>query len=126
MNLGRLKYVAVVSGLAVGLSACGAQGVDDEDDAAGVAPAPATDYAAIPTANYTMYDEDIERFLPHYVREDERFLDDSLDYDVNEGLVTVKGELPSEEEFTALQSRIRRVPGVRDLDVRGVRVGAGG
>jgi osmotically-inducible protein OsmY len=70
-----------------------------------------------------MYDDDVDGFLDDYVREDERFGDDTLDFEVNEGVVTVTGQLDDQEELDALQARIRRVPGVRDVNAERVQVG---
>ena len=53
----------------------------------------------------------------------EMFADDTLDYDVNEGVGTVSGALDSQDELTALRTRIAGVPGVRDVIVTSVAVG---
>lgn len=80
-----------------------------------------TNTAAV--AGASNHDEDVDRFLPDYVREDEMFADDRLEYDVSNGLVTVRGTLDNEAERDALTRRIRRVPGVRDVNAAGITVG---
>lgn len=114
MDLKKLRAMTFASAVALMLSACG----PDPTKTA----APAETPPATVTPDYGLYDDNIDTFLGEYVRESEMFADDELEYDVEQGVVTVTGELDSQEELTALQARVRRVPGVRDLNVAGVRV----
>lgn len=69
------------------------------------------------------YDADVDLFLPDYIREDAAFSDDELDYDVERGVVRVRGAVDSQTERDSLVRRLRRVPGVKDVDASQLRVG---
>ena len=112
-----LKYFALAFALAVGVSACGAaDGPYENREVAGTTGAAGAGHPGT-------YDNDIDTFLGEYIREDTMFGDNELDFDVREGLVRVTGDVDNEAERTALQNRIRRVPGVREVDLQGVRMG---
>jgi osmotically-inducible protein OsmY len=51
------------------------------------------------------------------------FGDDDLRYEVKEGSVRVHGTVDNQAEREELERRIRRVPGVRDVDMSGVGLG---
>ena len=122
--------IAPTAVLALAVAACG----PDVDDRVGENDAPyrtpvAGDTSGTPgagtgagTANY---DTDIDGFLTDYIREDEMFADNDLDYDVSNGQVTVRGTVDSEAERNALDTRIDRVPGVQGVDVANVDIRAG-
>lgn len=68
-------------------------------------------------------DEGLHNFLPEYIRENSIFGDDDLRYEVKEGRVRVHGTVDNQAEREELERRIRRVPGVRDVDMSGVGMG---
>lgn len=68
-----------------------------------------------PTTGYADLDRDIDSFLDGYIEMDERFSDNQLNFDVENGVVTVRGTVDSMEERDALLDRLRDVPGVRNV-----------
>lgn len=98
---------AVLTLLPLGLPACG--GDDDVK---------VETLGAIPDESEMRDTEaQLDAFLTDYVAEDPRFADDPLDYDIVKGVVTIRGTVDSEAERDALAARVRRVPGIRDVDV---------
>lgn len=125
MRFAEWKQVALASVVAVSLAGCGREGPATNERIGDEGVAGTTGIREGAEAGFGVADDDVDTFLDGYVREDERFADDTLNYEVNNGIVTATGQVDSQEELTALQSRIRRVPGVRDLNASGVRVGEG-
>jgi hypothetical protein len=80
--------------------------------------------AVLERGEASYYDGDVHDFLPDYIDEHPMFTDNELDYWVKEGRVSARGALDTEEERGELERRIRRVPGVRDVDVTGIAVGS--
>ncbi len=70
----------------------------------------------------SFYDGNINDFLPDYIDQNPKFMDDELEFWVKEGKVSARGSVDSEEERTELDRQIRRVPAVRDVDVSSVSV----
>ena len=111
---GRQTTVSLVCATALTLGGCtGGERTPDEEMAGTVADAGRSAYD----------DSDLNNFLPDYVREHSVFADDDLQYQVAEGRVRVSGTVSNEAERQELERRIRRVPGVREVDLTGVRVG---
>lgn len=94
-------------GLAVALAAC--------------ADRPASDVDRRGDASY--YDGNIHDFLPDYIDANPMFMDNELEFWVTEGKVRARGRLDSEDERRELERHLRRVPAVRDVDIRDVTVG---
>ena len=82
-----------------------------------------TNTARLAGASGASYDSDVDLFLPEYVREHHLLADDELEYDVANGAVTIRGSVDSDSERDQLERRVRRVPGVREVDLSGVQVG---
>lgn len=101
-------YAAVIV-LGCATAACTDEPADRHDPAA---------YANVPNV-----DPEIDSFLRDYLRQLAMFADDTLDYEVRGGRVSVRGAVDNEEERTELSRRIRALPGVRDVDVRDIRIG---
>ena len=121
MTLGHCKHLAIAATLAVGLAACAEETPYEKE------PVPVTAGTAGIANNevfdWNTYDRDMQSFLGDYNREHEMFADDTLEYEVRQGTVNVTGDLDSQQELTELQTRIRRIPGVRNVNVGNVRVG---
>jgi hypothetical protein len=103
----RWPALAVAVVLAAGLSACRDEPESDVD----------------PRGTASFYDGNIHDFLPDYIDQNPKFMDDELEFWVKEGKVSARGSVDSEEERTDLDRQLRRVPAVRDVDVSGVSIG---
>ena len=69
------------------------------------------------------YDGNIHDFLPDYIDANPLFMDDELEFWVKGGTVRARGTLDSEGERQELERHLRRVPAVRDVDLKDVTVG---
>lgn len=74
-------------------------------------------------AGASEYDRQARAFLPGYIGEKEMFRDDRLEFEVRNGVVTVRGTVDDEAERRALVERVRGVPGVRDVRAEGLNLG---
>lgn len=79
-------------------------------------PATGTTGEVAPTTGYADLDRDIDSFLDGYIEMDERFSDNNLNFDVENGVVKVSGSVDSPEEREMLLERLRDVPGVRNVN----------
>ena len=110
-----LYRLGLVGCAAIGIAACEGSPVPGDNQTE------MTRTAALAGAPGPNYDADVDLFLSDYVREDAAFADDDLDYDVERGVVTVRGIVDSEAERDALVRRLRRVPGVKDVNISQLR-----
>lgn len=69
------------------------------------------------------HDSDLRDFLPDHIQEHSILGDDDLQFTVKEGVVSVRGAVDNQKERDELERRVRRVPGVRDVDMSGVSFG---
>jgi osmotically-inducible protein OsmY len=76
----------------------------------------------IQDAGVSDHDEDLHEFLPDYVDDDELFTDNQLDYNVENGVVRVRGDVDNDAERERLIERVRRVPGVREVNADAVTI----
>ncbi|RPJ81205.1 MAG: BON domain-containing protein [Acidobacteria bacterium] len=79
-------------------------------------PTAGTSGEVAPTTGYADLDNDIDSFLDGYIEMDERFSDNNLNFDVENGVVKVTGSVDSPEEREMLLERLRDVPGVRNVN----------
>ena len=102
-------HLAVVA-LALGTATCTGSSVDERGPAA---------YANVPTM-----DPDLDRFIGGYLRETQLFADDTLEHEVREGRVALRGAVDNEAERKELDRRVRSIPGVKDVDLSEIRIGS--
>ncbi len=60
-------------------------------------------------------DRDIRSHLKDAVNDDPALRDRDVDFDVNNGVVTVKGEVRTAAEKTRVSEIVRSAPGVKDM-----------
>lgn len=111
MNSRRTATGLLVVALVGGVGSCAAERQDEE-----------TVNTAAEAGRWSPHDESLEGFLPGYVQDHAMFGNDDLQYTVKDGLVTARGAVDNEAERDELERRIRRVPAVRDVEMRGVTV----
>jgi hypothetical protein len=75
-----------------------------------------------PRGDASFYDGNIHDFLPDYIDQNPKFMDDALDFWVKEVSVSARGSVDNEEERQELDRQILRVPAVRDVDLSGVSI----
>lgn len=109
-----LMAVLLAGGLAL-VGACADERESGMEPLGTETPAAGTGGEVTPTTGYADLDSDIDSFLDGYIEMDNRFSDNQLDFDVENGVVTVRGSVDSSEERDTLLERLRDVPGVRNV-----------